>query len=85
MKDWLLKREKPLTSMKDWTVQQREARLQRTSTNQCQRLATESAEQRGTRLQQLSINQRQRLAAETVEQREDRRQRASERTTCASR
>ena len=39
------------------SAEEREARLQRTSTtNQCQQLATESAEQREARLQQLRIN-----------------------------
>ena len=53
------------------TPEEREARLQRMSTNQSERLAVETPEERKTRLQQLSTNQRERLAVETPEEKRD--------------
>ena len=43
----------------------RQARLQRLSANQCERLATESAGERQARLQRMNINQCERLATES--------------------
>ena len=52
------------------TPEEREARLQRMSTNQHERLAVESPKKREARLQQMNINQRERLAVETPEETE---------------
>ena len=61
------------------TEEQREARLQRMSTNQSDRLAAETEEQREARLQRMRANQYERLAAETEQRREARLQRDRER------
>ena len=54
------------------STEDREARLQRLSSNQHEILAAESAEEREAKLQRLSSNQRERLAAESAENREAR-------------